>query len=335
MSMSRKITALLLGAALTALLVPPAAAAPGDYVVTDQGLTDVTYSGALDPRTGLPVSQDKTSSDYYPLRGEEYGYDRKQSAYTNRLGGSSFLSSIPSGALLSRDRITKVSFTMPVGLTGTLYRNGDQVAEADLTNISDPGSYLLEVRSTSSSSNSVVFPFTILDDLTSSLAEIDLPDGFTFEYVRLNGEGLTLEYDNYLELLEDGDYELRWSCPDISQGYTVAFTRDTVPPTLALPEVTDRQARSAVTLSDLEKGCYILMEYGEDTKTITTASTVLRDPGEYVLTVYDQAGNSTRYDFVIHLYLDISAAAAIGMMLAGIVALIGYSRYIRKHPRVG
>lgn len=332
--MCKRMTALLLGAALTGLLALPALAAEGGYVVTDRGLTDVTYSGELDPRTGLPVGRGESSGSYYPLRGEEYGYDQNQRSYTNRLGSRSFLSSIPNGAVLSKNQITKVSFTLPVGLTGTLYRNGDQVGDADLTNIADPGSYLLEVRS-SSSSDSVTFPFTILNQLTNSLTEISLPDGFTFEYVRLNGDGLTPTYDNYLELLEDGDYDLCWSCPDIGQSYTVSFTLDTAAPTLALPEVTDRQAHSAVTLEDLEEGAYILVESGGETSTIVSSSTVIRNPGQYVLTVYDQAGNSTRYDFVIHMYLNLSAAAAIGMMLAGLFALIGYSRYIRKHPRVG
>ena len=332
--MSRKMTALLLGAALAGALALPALAAPGDYVVTDRGLTDVTYSGALDPRTGLPAGRAESDGSYYPLRGEESGYDQEQRCYTNRLGSKSFLSSIPSGAVLSRSQITQVSFTLPVGLTGTLYRGGDQVEDADLTGISDPGSYLLEVRS-ASSSDSVTFPFTILDQLTNSLAEISLPDGFEFEYIRLNGEGLTPQFNNYLELLEDGDYELCWSCPDIGQSYTVAFTLDTAAPTLALPQVTDHQARSAVTLEDLEEGARILLESDGETRTIVSASTVIRDPGRYVLTVYDQAGNSTRYDFVIHLYLNLSAAAAIALMLAGLLALVGYSRYIRKHPRVG
>jgi len=325
---------LLLGAALSGLLITPALAAPNDYVVTDRGLTDMTYSGKLDPRTGLPVGRDSGQDGYYPLRGEEYGYDWDERCYTNRLGSRSFLTSVPSGAVLSRNQITKVSISLPVGLTGTLYRNGDVVADADLTHITDPGSYLLEVRS-SASTDSVAFPFTILGQMANSLMEISLPDGFSFEYARLNGEELTLEFDNYLELLEDGDYELCWSCPEIEQSYTVAFTRDATPPTLALPEVKDGQARSAVTLEDLEDGASILVESGGETRTITSRDAVIRNPGEYVLTVRDPAGNSTRYEFVIHVYFNLSAAAAIILMLAGVFALAGYSWHIRKHPRVG
>lgn len=332
--MGRKIHTLLLGAVLAGILTVPALAAQEGYIATDRGLTDINYSGALDPRTGLPVGRDEGTSSYYPLRGDELGYDREEHSYTNRLGSYSFFSSIPSGAVLSRNQITKVFFTFPVGLSGTLYRNGNQLDGVDLTNISDPGSYLLEVNSTSST-DSVTFPFTILGQTTNNLAEISLPDGFSFEYIRLNGEGLTPPYDDYLELLEDGSYELCWSCPDIGQSYTVSFTRDTIAPALALPEVKDRQARSAVTLEDLTPGDYIVLESNGESTTITSPNSTIRDPGEYVLTVYDQAGNSTRYEFVIHLYLNLSAVSAIGLMLAGLIILIGYSRYIRTHPRVG
>lgn len=334
MSMRRIITAVLLTAALAGLLWTPALAAP-DYAVTSQGPTDVTYSGALDPRTGLPAGAVRSDTGYFPLRGEEYGYDREQSCYVNRLGSSEFLSTIPNGAVISRDQGSRVSITLPVGLTGTLYRGGDPVPDADLSNITETGSYLLEVRSGSSPSDSAAFSFLILDQMTNSLSELVLPDGFSFEYVRLNGNEISAGYENYLELLEDGDYEVRWSCPEIGQAYNVSFTLDTIAPTLALPQVKDNQAHAAVTLEDLEPGAYIVMENDGETSTISSAQTVLRYPGEYVLTVCDQAGNRTQYQFVIHLYLNLSAAAAIGLLLAGLAALLGYSWYIRKHPRVG
>ena len=72
-----------------------------------------------------------------------------------------------------------------------------------------------------------------------------------------------------------------------------------------------------------------------ESRVIRSADTVIQDAGTYRLTVYDQAGNSTVYEFTIHLYLNLSAIAAIGMILAGLAVLLAYSRYIRTHPRVG
>ena len=219
-------------------------------------------------------------------------------------------------------------------MTATLFREGDPVENGDLTAITEPGSYLLEVRS-GGADGSVSFSFRILGEMTNALNELTLPAGFSFDYVNLNGEGMTPEYSNYLELLEDGEYEIRWSCPDIGRSYDLSFTLDRVAPTLELPEVADGEANSEVTLADLESGAYIILERDGESSTITSPDTVIREAGSYRLTVYDQAGNSTVYEFTIHVYLNLSAVAAIAMALAGLAALWGYSRYIRKHPRVG
>ena len=339
--MTRKLRAALLAGALVWLLALPALAAPEDAAAQEEALEQETveisqadpgYSGPLNPQTGLPVDLGDDLDRYYALGTDGSSYDRNESCFVNPLGASSFTSSIPNGAVVSKGQ--SVSVTLPAGMTGTLYRNGSAVENPDLANIAQAGSYLLEVHS-GSSSDSLSFSFRILDEVTNALTELFLPAGFTFEYVNLNDERLSLEYTNYLELLEDGEYEIRWSCPDISRSYNLLFTLDTKAPTLALPEVSDGQAHSQVTLTDLEPGAYIQLERDGQSSVITSANTVIQDAGTYHLTVYDQAGNSTSYDFTIHLYLNLSAIAAIGLILAGLAALWGYSHYIKTHPRVG
>ncbi len=342
--MRKKISLLLLAAALLPSLTLSALALPeedaGTMPEVDTGYqsdvsTDLTYSGPLDPLTGLPSGSVTDSTLYTTLREGSYGYDPEQRCYVNEVGSKSFTSSIPNGALLSAGE-EHVSFTVPVGLSAVLYRNGNAVSDADLSDITAAGSYLLEVG-VSNSDESVSFSFRLLDALTSSLSEVSLPDGFRFEYVLLDGEVLSTDYSNYTQLIADGSYEVCWSCEEIGKRYTVSFTRDTVAPTLALPEVVDGEARSAVTLTDLEKDCYILLtelDSGE-TQTIVSAETELTQAGRYRLTVYDRAGNSSVYDFVIHVYLNVSAVAAIVLIALAVGSLWLYSRYIRKHPRVG
>lgn len=326
----------LLACALAWLTALPALAAPETGTWGAQAVpmaqADPSYSGPLDPLTGLPVAESQQSERYYTLEAGVFSFDRENRNYVNTLGSDSFTSSIPNGAVISHGQ--SVSISLPTGTTGTLYCGGETVENPDFTNISQEGNYLLEVRN-SSSGEKQTFSFRILGELTNSLRELSLPDGFSFEWIRLNGEELTAGYTNYLELLEDGEYELRWSCPDISQGYNLSFTLDTVPPTLALPEVTDGEAHSQVTLTDLEPDAYIVLEQNGESSIIRSSDTVLQDAGEYRLTVYDQAGNSTVYEFTIHLYLNISAIAAIGLVLAGLAGLWVYSRYIKTHPRVG
>lgn len=332
--MHRSIRTVLLAMAAAALLALPVSAAPEEETpsLAAASQADVTYSGPLDPRTGLPLDQSR-EEDPEELSAQ-LGYDKSRRVFTYSAGDLSFTSSVPNGAILSLTGGDKVSVVLPDGLSGSLYRNGDLVGDADLTGITTPGGYLLEIRG-ASSSQSATLTFTIADELTNSLTEIQLPDGFSFQSPHLNGEELSSEYSNYIELLEDGEYDLAWSCPDIGRSYSLSFTLDTQAPTLALPEVTDGQAHSAVTLTDLEPGGYILLESGGEERTIRSSLDEIKEAGSYRLTVYDQAGNYTQYDFVIHVYLNISAVAAIALLILGVGGLFGYSRYIKKHPRVG
>ena len=333
--MVKGLRAALLVWALAWLLVLPALAAPEESLEAETirlSQADPSYSGPLDPLTGLPAQDSRDEERYYPLQAGVSSFDRESRCYVNTLGSDSFTSSVPNGAVVSEGQT--VSVTLPTGTTGTLHRGGETVENPDLTSITQAGNYLLEVRS-SSSGESQTFSFRILGEVTNSLTELSLPGGFTFDTIRLNGEELTPEYANYLELLEDGDYEIRWSCPDIAQGYTISFTLDTQAPVLALPEVTDGEAHSPVTLTDLEQDAYILLEQDGESSVIRSPDTVIQDAGSYRLTVYDQAGNSTVYEFTIHLYLNLSAIAAIGLILALLAGLWLYSRYIKSHPRVG
>lgn len=363
--MGKKCTALLLTTMLISLLTLPALAVPEndypaletvtiggtdpatdaetgedilvDYVQNYESSIDVEYSGPLDPLTGQPLKIDfaDANSPLVSLKEGVFAYDKALCCYVNFVGSQSFQSNVPNGAIISEGR-QSVSITIPSGLSAALYQNGTELPDADLQNIMDAGSYILEV-SASNGSESVSFSFRILGKLTNSLAEFSLPAGFTFDSVMLEKDILTTDYNNYTQLMEDGSYDISWSCPEINQRFTTSFIRDTEAPTLELPEVTDGQAHSAVTLTDLEDDAYVVLENKKtgESKTIRSASDTIDEAGSYLLTVYDQAGNFTSYDFVIHVYLNLSAVAAIALTLAGVLALWLYSRYIYKHPRVG
>ena len=146
--MGRTFRVTLLLAVLIYTLSLPVLAVPEDYVVSEAGqLTDTGYSGPLDPLTGLPRDDGLLSADasYIPLDGDRSGYDKNRQCFVNHVGTLSFTSNIPNGAVLSKNQT--VSVTLPSGLTGILYRNGDVVTDAELTNINQTGNYLLEVSS--------------------------------------------------------------------------------------------------------------------------------------------------------------------------------------------
>ena len=352
--MGRKLSLLLLITILISSFTMPAWAAPGNSAPSmetvtiqssstsqqngqsDQQRAAVDYSGPLDPLTGLPVTNSSAEDpSYVVLKEGSFGYDQDRRCFVNVVGSRSFNSNIPNGAILSVGR-HKASFTIPTGLAAKLYCNGELQSEADLTNITQPGSYILEV-SVSNTYDSSSFSFRILDEKTNAITEFALPSGFAFESVLKEKEALTPDYQNYTQLLEDGSYEISWSNTEVGQSYTTTFVLDTLAPVLALPEVENGEAHSEVTLTDLEAGAYVVLKEKStgETKTITSATTEIKNAGTYHLTVYDAAGNFTEYDFTIHVYFNLSAIAAICLMLAGVAGLAIYSRYIRKHPRVG
>lgn len=349
--MGRKLSCLFLMTILIFSLSLPALAAPEDAdavtgdassvqeetVQSYQNAADLQYSGPLDALTGLPATKTQVGDDpaYVILREGSFGYDKDLRCFVNEVESQSFTSNIPSGAILSAGRQT-VSFTVPGGLVATLYHNGELVSGADLTNISESGAYILEVAA-GNSYNTVSFPFRLVAEKTNAVTEFALPDGFTFESVMLDGDILTPDYQNYTQLMENGAYEITWSNTEIGHRYTTSFALDTEPPVLELPEVVNGEAHSEVTLADLEPNAYIVLKETKtgETETIVSSSAKIEDAGTYHLTVYDDAGNATEYDFTIHVYLNFSAVAAIILVLAGLLGLRLYSRYIRKHPRVG
>lgn len=293
---------------------------------------DPNYSGALDPYTGLPASYADGTERKSVVDLGNYSFDRDKQRYVIEVGNTSFSASVPPGIILDRDG--EVSVELPDQLTGTLYKNGDPVDQPDLSHISGAGSYLLVVRSTGSY-DEVQFSFTIQSALTRSLMEYSLPDSFTFTSVSVNGEDISAGYSSYIEFQEEGEYRLRYSCEEIGRSYSLTFTLDRTAPVLALPEVTEGEAWGPVTLTDLEEGSWVQVESGGEVSRITSAAAVLREPGRYTLTVCDRAGNTNSYSFILHFYLNFSAVTAIGLAAAAIGGLIFYSRWVRKHARVG
>ncbi len=293
----------------------------------------------VDPHTGgeLQAETDAETDEYYPLAPGEFGFDKLTRSYSNTIGSRTFSSSIPNGAILSSG--SSVSINLPAGLNGILYRNGDVVTDPDLSRIEGVGAYLLTVQS-AQSAQSVRFSFRILSDITNNLSEISLPEGFRFQHVLINGEEMWSDYSNYYELLSDGSYQITWGCEPIGQQYSLTFVRDTRAPELTIEGLTKAppqgEAHGPVTLSWEDENAYVVVRGADGSEHRIAASPAeIASSGEYTVTIWDAAGNNISYDFIIHVYLNLSAYVVIALVLIGIGLLIGYSRRVRKHSRVG
>lgn len=228
---------------------------------------------------------------------------------------------------------TELYIAIPTGVTAQLYLNGEMLDEQQVYNIANPGRYVLNLTNINGKTES--FDYTILGDNVNYLREFRMPEGFTINYVEHEGKRLTLQYNNYCQLLLDGSYKVGWICNATNTYYHTDFVLDTQPPVLALPQVTDGEAREAVTLADLEEGAVV--KYKIDGTEYTTDDTqeTFEEPGLYQLTVTDAAGNSTEYSFRVNIYLDVYGYVAAIMIIALIAGLVFYSKWLRKHMRVG
>lgn len=293
------------------------------------------YTGELDPSTGLPLGSYVNAEGqigHFITVDNAFLYDPEANRFLYSLGNLRYSSNIPNGAVVAAD--TVVSIYLPGGIVGTLYRDGAAVSNPDLTAIRETGSYVLQL-SGNGFYDKDQFTFVILPTQTNKLNNLRLPAGFSFDYILKDGKQIDLAYSNYYEFKEDGQYQLCWKNYTLNQGYTVKFTLDRQAPTLALPEVKDGKANSAVSLSDLEENCYIVVEYGGKTETLRGNTHSLKESGNYVLTVYDQTGNFTRYTFTIAFYLNISAVFVVIIVLAILAAILSYCYWVRKKIRVG
>lgn len=294
------------------------------------GADTADNSVILDHHTGEPAGSQSAEPERNDAE-KNGSYHSKTGNFLYYVNDIEYGCNIPQGAILSRGQ--NVAFRIPGGLKALLYRDGNPAPDADLSHITEPGKYRLNVQAAEGLEQT--FSFQIVNEITNSLAEIHIPEGFQFDYVRLDGEELTLAYSNYLELLKDGRYDIRYSGKNSGKHFELNFLLDRAAPEVELEGVVNGQAHSEVTIRHLERGNYVEAECAGETRVIRMDGTVLHDVGNYRLTVYDEAGNSTSYDFTINFYVNFSAWMAVGLVLLVSLGLWRYCAYIRRHPKVG
>ncbi|MBR5229592.1 MAG: hypothetical protein IKW01_01950 [Firmicutes bacterium] len=309
---------------------------PSRETQTTYAKIDFDYSGKIDDRTGKPVSGDgyTQGKNYHILKSGELGYNSEEGRYYLMCGDKKVFCNVPSGAVLSLGY--KISIEAEEELRYTMYLNGLPIADPQQTVFNESGAYTLMVYNDAQTIEKQ-FEFRILSDVMGvAFKEYSLPPGFEFTEVTLDGNYKTREYKNYYDFLEAGTYKLVWENVQIGQAYTTQFTMDVIPPDLQLTQVKEGKADKAVTFRDLEDGEYaVWVRNHEEQGMITSAADTLEVPGNYILTVYDRAGNFTEYNFTIEGYLDINALLAILIVIALVAGIIIYSRRLRKRMRVG
>lgn len=296
---------------------------------------DFDYTGPLDGRTGKPLTSNVTNdgSGVYIMGEDDYNFDSNTGRYEIMCGEMSIGCDVPPEALLSNGE--KFNIYVPMGVTVTIYYNGELLDNQNTTKFSKAGIYTFQIETPYASDGKRTMNVTILKKKVNNINRIILPEGFEYKSVKVDGEETAINSKNVYECYREGKYEVSWECTEVGETFYTTFELDTTAPTLELPQVVEGVAKKPVTLEDMSGDIYVVYEINGERVVITDNTKTINVPGTYVLLACDEAGNYTRYDFTLQVYLNSGAITAILLVVTGIVTLIWYCRRLRHHMRVG
>jgi len=247
--------------------------------------------------------------------------------------GDSFYSNVPDGMVLNGS----VVFTPDENIRYELYKDGEEVDYEPGEYISDPGAYImipvidnLEYENFYRN-NRPLFHFRILAGDTKELSLFPAPDCMTIEAVRYEFEDVTdsvMISPREAMLSEDGTWEI--DLKSMAGTVTTTVVRDTQTPIVSIE--TQPNLAKIEYLSDdivnavITNGSEIVSE-GELIQKVTK-------PGRYRITLTDDAGNVSYYDFVVQYRINGYAILAIVIVFALIGAVLIFVRRAQTKVRV-
>lgn len=297
---------------------------------------DMDYEGEVDVFTGEPVytsdSDEESSNQQSVVRvtdGVNYDYEQNMYIYTVPDSGGQTVSSNVADGMITRD---PVSISVDNGVTAELYLDGTLLEDIDYNDIFQYGSYSLVVRGVDSETQ--LFTFTIVAEKTGLLNSYQIPDGFELTEVTIEDEAQNLPENKIVKMKKEGQYQISYRCKASGVEYGLKVIVDHTPPAVKLEGVGENdKAKGAVTVSGIEEGDLVsLLKDGKDYS--LSSSGVIKMPGNYQLTVTDDAGNTFEKEFQIRFYLDRQGLWFGALAAAVIIAAVVYMVMARKRLRV-
>ncbi len=279
----------------------------------------------IDPYTGEIIS----TIEGYSVSSIRYSdrciYNIKEDLYTYSLPGGTGVSVtcsvydgmvVQGGVTLSVDNPTLID----------VYREGELVSADEYSLLSQPGTYIVRDLG----NDAQLFSFTIVGRLSGAVYAYRVPSPFSVYKVTFNGEPVSVS-GNVVNMSEEGEYYVEYGNYSAGKTYELNLFSDHTAPVLEIGGVNENGiAKSTVTLGKREPNSTIrLTRNGEE----TAVRDELDQPGEYVLTYTDEAGNASLYHFTIRVFFDASARVFLGMFLLVLAAAGAYMIYARRHMR--
>ena len=293
------------------------------------------YSGPLDPETYEPsyTSDEQSSTGRVALSGSMY-YDwtSRDYVYPTGDGQGDIHASVADGMVVTSPARVYTSGNVDL----TAYLNG-QVYTGNLSSMGATGEYVLSAAVNGQEQR--VMGFTVTGDISNTVHTFVVPDGFVILDATRDGENAY--EDRYsLSMEAEGLYVIEYQCQATSEIYRYTTQIDRTPPALTFSGRADREGRlrSQLDYSGLETGDTVyLTRSGVAVAPVLNGdgTGVIYDPGNYVMTVTDVAGNQVEYNFIILQYFNLQSWAFFLMVLAALVAVVVYVVIRRKRLKIG
>ncbi|MBQ6832884.1 MAG: hypothetical protein IJO55_00515 [Lachnospiraceae bacterium] len=201
-----------------------------------------------------------------------------------------------------------------------LYKNDEPVEFINGESVTEYGRYRLDVDGCS-------YFFTLAYEV-GQMEYYPAPVGMEFTEVRLNDELLTLASDQYATMEQDGTYSFVMKGNE-GERFEVILVKDTVAPEMS---VTVTKGSAAIEYLSDDIAVIKLIRDGKEVPGF--AGTMIEEPGQYTLTVFDAAGNSTAADFSLKYQVNFYGILAVVLVVLAIAGIGVFVVHIKKNTKV-
>ena len=277
---------------------------------------DMDYEGDIDPYTGLPANSEKTTDSNIITIGSGISYNKVSNKFVYSILNSD--QSIESNVLSGTVTTDEVSLSVPSDVSAVLYQNGRAMNEANYSMIKDAGSYVLAILEADNKYQ--LIRFMIVPEKTCILTVFQVPSECVIIGADVNGEKKRITDRGRFDMAEDGEYAISYRCEAINRDYMLHLEIDHTPPAVTFKGLKeDGSAKGPVVVEGIEKTDTITVWFNEENIKYPLSDNTFRTPGQYKVTVTDDAGNVVVKEFVINFYLN-EQGWLFGLVLVAVIA---------------
>ncbi len=301
-------------------------------VMNDDGTID---QDAVDGITeNLSTDGVYTTEGINKKTGMACAYDNSTGYYQNTLRNSmSFYTDVPNGMITKRP----VTLRTTDKLEFTVYKDGKPMEYDPEQKFTEIGSYTVipvaedVLYYDAYQSETPVFAFRIIGNAVNDLSVYHAPDGFEISEIMVDGlpaESIKKIGKDTALLREEGRYTI--TVTDGSQVIDTDFLLDRTKPRFFYALEKNRAVIDYKSSDVRETRVYRNGELVTEGRIVTE----LRDPGDYTLEAYDNAGNRGSAVFTVKYAFNKGAIAAIALVVIALAAFYAYMRYINSKVKV-